>query len=68
MARWPQVFPACQQAWYICQKIRKTTFNNQLSPAIRYAKQGFKIDVRHQKLLAMRQTVLNQHPETANIF
>ncbi len=39
-----------------------------LQPAIRYAQQGFKIDVRHQKLLAFRQSVLQQDAETAAIF
>lgn len=39
-----------------------------LQPAIRYAEQGFKIGVRHQKLLAFRQSVLKQDPETAAIF
>jgi gamma-glutamyltranspeptidase/glutathione hydrolase len=53
---------------YLSKKYGKLPLTTSLAPAIRYAKQGFKIDVRHQKLLAMRQTVLNQHPETANIF
>ncbi|BCG65553.1 MAG: gamma-glutamyltranspeptidase/glutathione hydrolase [Methyloprofundus sp.] len=39
-----------------------------LQPAIRYAQQGFKVDVRHQKLLAFRQSVLQQDAETAAIF
>ena len=53
---------------YLSKKYGKLPLTTSLAPAIRYAEQGFKIDARHQKLLAMRQAILNQHLETANIF
>ena len=53
---------------HLSQKYGKLPLATSLQPAIRYAEQGFKIDTRHQKLLAMRLAILNQHPETAAIF
>ncbi|WP_428356146.1 gamma-glutamyltransferase [Methyloprofundus sp.] len=53
---------------HLSKKYGKLPLATSLQPAIRYAEQGFQIDTRHQKLLSMRQGVLNQHAETAAIF
>lgn len=53
---------------HLSEKYGRLPLAENLQPAIRYAEQGFHIDIRHQKLLAFRKNLLNQHPETASIF
>lgn len=53
---------------HLSEQYGRLTLAESLQPAIRYAKQGFHIDSRQQKLLAFRKNILNQHAETAAIF
>lgn len=53
---------------HLSEKYGKLPLAISLQPAIRYAEQGFKIDIRHQKLLRFRKNILNRHAETAAIF
>lgn len=53
---------------YLSKHYGKLSLAESLQPAIRYAKQGFNIGKRHQKLLGFRKTILNKDAETAAIF
>ena len=53
---------------HLSAKYGKLTLEETLEPAIRYARNGFRIGPRHIKLLAFRQTVLQQSPEATKIL
>lgn len=53
---------------HIANKYGKLTLAQSFAPAIRYAKEGFKVDKHFQKYAKFRKAVLNQFPETANIY
>ncbi len=53
---------------HLSEKYGRLSLAESLQPAIRYAQQGFPIDVRQQKLLRFRKEILKQHAETAAIF
>ena len=53
---------------HIAKKYGKLTLAQSFTPAIRYAKEGFEVDEHFQKYAKFRKSVLNQFPETANIY
>ena len=53
---------------HIANKYGKLTLAQSFAPAIRYAKEGFEVDEHFQKYAKFRKAVLNQFPETANIY
>lgn len=53
---------------HIANKYGKLTLAQSFAPAIRYAKEGFEVDKHFQKYAKFRKAVLNQFPETANIY
>lgn len=53
---------------HLSEKYGKLSLAETLEPAINYARNGFKIGARHQKLLAFRKAVLLKSHEAAKIF
>ena len=53
---------------HLAKKYGNLSLKKSLQPAIRYAKNGFKIGTRHRKLLAVRANLLRKNPEAARIF
>ncbi len=53
---------------HIAEHYGRLPLSESLQPAIRYAKQGFKIGRRHRRLLSFRMPVMRRYPETAAIF
>ncbi len=53
---------------HIASQYGNLPLSESLKPAIRYARQGFKIGERHHRLLMYRKKLLQQFPESARIF
>ena len=53
---------------HLSEKYGQLSLAEALEPAIRYARNGFRIGARHQKLLAFRKAVLQKSSEAAKIF
>ncbi len=53
---------------HLAQRYGRLPLNKSMAPAIRYAKQGFAVTARYQKLVSYRLEALQQNPEAASIF
>lgn len=53
---------------HLNQNYGRLTLAQNLAPAIRYAKEGFKVSDHYQKLVGFRQETLNKSPEAKAIF
>lgn len=53
---------------YLATQYGNLSFAETLKPAIRYAKQGFPVTERYQKLVGFRLEVMRRYPDTAKIF
>jgi gamma-glutamyltranspeptidase / glutathione hydrolase len=53
---------------HLAQRYGKLPLDKSLAPAIRYAKDGFAIGARYQKLVSYRLEALQNHPDSAAIF
>ena len=53
---------------HLNQNYGRLTLAQNLAPAIRYAKEGFKVSKHYQKLVGFRQQTLNKSPEAKAVF
>ncbi len=53
---------------HIAREYGKLTLARTLAPAIRYAREGFRVTERYRRLAAFRQDVLRRFPRTAETF
>jgi len=53
---------------HLAEKYGQLTLSQSLAPAIKYARQGFLVDVFYQRMVNFRLAALQENPEATNIF